>query len=220
MFHVELDGIKALKPIETKEEVNCTIETYEMPEDDAQYVLGADCSAGLSTGDYSVFYIINSKTRDVALRWHGRLAPDLFGKEIEKYAREYNNAFCGIEVNNHGLSVINSIKEDYSEIYRRERRDRVTEEITKELGWNTNIKSREEMIDEIKVNLREYDKLPAALIRELRTFVKKDNGRVEAENGCHDDEVFGFGIALMMVRHNPFWEFKKKERKYMGRQTW
>ena len=217
IFKDGLQGIKPLKVLEVREEANCTIETYQKAVEGEQYVVGADSSGGHSSGDYSCFYIINSKTRDITMRWHGRLAPDLFGKEIEKYAKEYNNAFCGIEVNNHGLSVINAIKEDYSELYRRERRDRVTEETTKELGWNTTAKSRDEMIDEIKINLREYDELPSALIRELRTFVKKENGRVEAEDGCHDDEVFGFGIALMMIKANPFWEFKKRERKYMGR---
>jgi hypothetical protein len=145
----------------------------------------------------------------------------LFGREIETYATKYNFAFSGIEVNNHGLSSINAIKDNYSELYQRERRDKVTNEITKELGWATTTSSKDELIDEIRQNLRDgsITEIPESLKRELQTFVRKDNGRVEAEEGQHDDEVIAFGISLMMCKAQPYYTLIQKKGKYMGRAS-
>lgn len=212
IFNESLNDITELKPIESVDDY----EVYEQPIDGNEYCLGADTSGGFADGDRSCFYIFDSKTQKPVMRWKGVIAPDILGLEIKKWATKYNNAFVGIEVNNHGLTTINTIKDDYSNMYKRERRDRVTNEITKELGWQTTEVSRREIIDRIRLYLRETKELPKSLIGELRTFVRKENGKCEAETGQHDDEVFGFGISLMMVDAQPYWEFKKKSRTYFG----
>lgn len=217
IYNDELQNMGILNPIESPDDsYKDYLLLFEHPQDGAQYCLGADPSGGFADGDNACFYIFNSKTHKPAMRWKGRMSPDLFGLEIKKWAEKYNEAFVGIEVNNHGLTTINTIKDDYSNMYKRERRDRVTNEITKELGWITTEVSRREIIDRIRLYLREYNEIPESLLGELRTFVRKDNGKIEAEDGQHDDEVFGFGIALMMLDANPYYEFKKKDRTYFG----
>ena len=219
IFTSELVGYPDnLDPVETIRDTNYTIQVFKPVEDSGQYCLGADPSGGYVDGDKASFYILNSKTRDICLEWHGTISPDLFGLEIKKWAEKYNNSFCGIEVNNHGLSTINSIKDDYSELYRRERGDKITNEITRELGWSTTAKSKDELIDFGRETLRDKDipSLPKSLKNELRTFVKRENGEIGAEFGCHDDLVMSFLIALMMIKSNPYWEIKKKDRKYFG----
>ena len=61
--------------------------------------------------------------------------------------------------------------------------------------------------------------LPESLREELNTFVIKENGKREALSGCHDDHVMAFGITLMMVKHNPYYEQKTGPSTYMGRET-
>lgn len=217
IYNDELQDMGILKPIETPDDLyKDYLMIFEHPEEGAQYCLGADPSGGFSDGDNACFYIFNTKTHKPVMRWKGRLAPDLFGLEIKRWAEKYNEAFVGIEVNNHGLTTINTIKDDYSNMYKRERRDRVTNEITKELGWQTTEVSRREIIDRIRLYLREHNEIPESLMGELRTFVRKDNGKIEAEDGQHDDEVLAFGIGLMVTDSNPYFEFKKKERTYFG----
>ena len=193
---------------------------YDYPVKDERYCIGADTSGGFSDSDYSSAWVINSKTRALVLEWHGRIDPDLFGVQLLKMARCYNEAFLGIEVNNHGLTTINEIKDEYANLYRRERRDKITNELTKHIGWNTSSKSKDELIDEIKRNLRNRDvpAIPEPLRKELSTFIRKENGTLEAETGCYDDRVMSLGITLMMVRYNPFYEIKQKQNKYMGRE--
>jgi predicted small metal-binding protein len=220
VFSDVLGSVSEATPLETIKEPHLALEIYKQPEEGGQYVLGADPSGGFSDGDYSCFYVLDNRSRQICLRWHGRLDPDQFGREIVRYAAKYNYAFVVPEINNHGLTVVQAMLNDgYTDIYQRQRRDKVTEDITLEWGWNTTAQSKDELIDTIKETLREktITELPKQLIKELKTFVRKENGRCEAEVGCHDDEVLSLGLALMGVRFRPYYEVTSKRNKYMGR---
>jgi len=220
VFQDCLAHVSEATPIETINEPHLTVNIYKHPEDSGQYVIGADPSGGYADGDFSSFYILDNRTRQVCLRWHGRLDPDRFGREIVKYATKYNYAFVVPEINNHGLTVVQAMLNDgYTEIYQRQRRDKVSEDITLEWGWNTNTQSRDELIDEVKAVLRDgsVKEVPGGLLKELRTFVKTETGKCQAEVGQHDDEVFAFGLALMGIRFRPYFEITSKRNKYMGR---
>lgn len=217
LFTDEVHGVGIVEPINTEEWARIYIE----PEPGKEYCIGADTSIGYKDGDASCFYVMDNRTYEIAMVWHGRLAPDLYGNEIVKWASYYNMAFVGIEENNAGIAVINEVKEQYSNLYQRERRDKVTEEITAQLGWYTTEKSKDEIIAQIKRVLRDGDvkAIPASLKAELDTFVIKENGRKEALDGFHDDEVMAFGICLMMIKHNPYYEIESRHSTFMGRQV-
>lgn len=218
VFSEELLGIKEQEPLE----IGDTFTKYANPDKDSQYAIGVDSSGGYADGDYGSFYVIDKRTLKTVYRHKSHFAPDLLGKEAVKIAREYNNAMIGFEVNNHGLTAINAVKDDYTELYMRERRDTITDEITKEIGWNTNTKTKIELIDNGKKILRDksVEELPKELIAEMRTFVRnKENGSVGAESGCHDDEVMAWLIAQMMALVDPYWELKEKPSYYMGRKV-
>jgi hypothetical protein len=212
-----LGNISAQLPTEVKQTVNAIEYFFEGRLEGQEYVIGCDTSGGYSDGDKSAVFVLNKKTLKTAYLWHGKIAPDRLGTEIILPAAKKYEAFTGIEVNNHGLTTINAIKEENIDLYRRERRDRVTNEVTKELGWNTNAKSKPELIDLGRTILSDESitELPEPLINELRTFVKKQNGEIGAEAGCNDDLVMAWLIGQMMIASNPFFEFKKKEREYM-----
>lgn len=196
------------------------ITIYKEPVEGAKYCAGVDSSGGYADGDNSAGYFYDSRTWEIVARFHGTIAPDMLGHMIVRLAKCYNNAFLGIEVNNHGLTTINEIKYEYSDLYQRERRDKVTDEITLEVGWVTTRKSKAEMIDSLKKALRSGDikVIPVELMTELKTFVRKGNGEMEAEEGCTDDEVMAAAIGVMMVRHNPHFEIKEQESRFMGRK--
>ena len=220
LFQDELEkgNFRVIDSVE--EEDNMSI--YKEPEDGEEYCIGADCSMGHKDGDAQCFYVMNSKTWEVAARWHGRIAPDLYAEQIIKWGDYYNEAFVGIEENNCGLAVITTVKQDYTNLYQRERRDKVTDEITHQLGWYTSDKTKDEIIASVKKALREGDVpgIPIELREELKTFVQKENGKREALEGCHDDEVMAFGITIMMIKHNPYYEIKTSHSKFMGRETY
>lgn len=57
------------------------------------------------------------------------------------------------------------------------------------------------MLDKLAQHLREGTiTVPCEqTVREMRTFVRGDDGKPEAQEGCHDDRVISLGIALEMA---------------------
>src|SRR5690606_20880486 len=85
------------------------ISIWKEPEPDLFYCIGADVAEGLAHGDFSCAYVGDPQF-DVVAEWHGHIDPDLYGVELVKLARYYNDAYLGVENNNHGLTTLSSIK--------------------------------------------------------------------------------------------------------------
>ena len=175
---------------------------YDMPRKDNVYVIGADVSEGLSYGDYSSAHIIDAKTGIVVAHWHGRIEPDLFGEHLAELGWWYNNALLGIENNNHGLTTLKaSQRYGYKNLYKQRRMASIRPEQTDILGWRTTATTKPLMIDEFAAAMRTgsieiYDRLTIA---ELRTYVRKDNGRTSGSP--HDDRVISLAIANQMLKY-------------------
>lgn len=176
------------------------IEIWKEPSQDKlkYYVIGADVAEGLIDGDYSVAQVLDEDCNVVAM-WHGHIDPDLFGIELVKLGRYYNEAYIAVENNNHGLTTIKSIqRQEYWNLFFTKIYDRFSDSITKKVGWSTNGKTKPMMIDKLAEFVREfYIGISSKLtIQELLTYIIEDNGKTNAQEGCHDDCVTSLAIAL------------------------
>jgi hypothetical protein len=70
--------------------------------------------------------------------------------------------------------------------------------MTKRGGFLTTSKTKPLIIDNLAALLRQRDSGVAdiELIKELRTYVIDEKGATNAQNGCYDDRVMAFAIAL------------------------
>jgi hypothetical protein len=174
---------------------------WEFPQFNNTYVIGADVAEGLSYGDYSSAHVINANTGLVAATWHGRIDPDLFGEMLSEIGWFYNSALLGVENNNHGLTTLKSIQRyGYKNIYRQRRLAHARPAPTEILGWRTSSASKPLMIDELAAAIRneDLDICCEHTIGELRTFVRKENGRMSGSP--HDDRVISLAIANQMLK--------------------
>lgn len=174
---------------------------FEHPIPGKYYAIGADVAEGKADGDYSVG-IVGSEDFKLNCMWYGHIDPDLFGVELAKLARYYNDAYLGVENNNHGLATLKAIqKEDYWNLYFAKSYDRITDKITQKLGWNTNSKTKPLMIDKLKEFVREmYIDIPSRLIiNELLSYMICDDGSTNAQQGSHDDTVMALAVLLQML---------------------
>ena len=134
-------------------------------------------------------------------KWYGHIDPDLFGFELVKLAKYYNDAYLGVESNNHGLTTLKAIQSyDYWNLYFAKIYDRFTDSITKKLGWQTTSKTKPMAIDKLAEFVRDFhigikDK---TTIQELLTYIIEENGSTNAQQGCHDDCVMSLAIALQV----------------------
>lgn len=194
---------------------------WKDPEEKHNYVIGADVAEGLSKGDYSCAYVIDNRTFEVVACWHGHIAPDLFGWELLKLARFYNNALISCEVNNHGLTTINVMKDKYDNLYYREVMDEIVGYPLKKIGWQTTLRTKPLMIDDLAkaVRDRELKVYCDKFKKELSTFVYSDSGKMGAVSGCYDDRVIAMAIAVQAYIANPYISYKPKNTNYMGKKV-
>lgn len=175
---------------------------WQEPESDKFYCIGADTAEGLVTGDYSCAVAGDSETFDIVAMWHGHIDPDLFGIELIKLGEYYNSAYIGVENNNHGLTTLTTMKKnEYWNIYFSKSYDRIADKVTQKIGWSTNVRTKPLMIDKLAEFIREmYIGIYSSLIiSEMFTYVIEDNGKTNAQIGCHDDTVVATAIMLQLM---------------------
>lgn len=181
------------------------LQIWKYPERLGQYVIGGDVAEGLEHGDYSVLTVIEKRNMEVVARWRGHCDPDVLGDIADQLGHYYNQALIGIEINNHGLTTTQRLKDSrYPNMYTREvGYDKELYMLpAATLGWKTDLKTKPLMIDYLAQAIREkslvdYD---MTFIREAMTYVVDENGRTNAQEGCYDDVVISTAIALQMFQ--------------------
>jgi len=188
--------------VELEEDEKGYIKIWRFPEPNKFYCIGADVAEGLVAGDYSCGIVLDEDFR-LCASWHGHIDPDLFGEELVKLAKFYNEAYVGPESNNNGSSTIRAIiRKEYWNLYYQKSYSKISDTITQKVGWNTNIRTKPLMINTLAAYIREkWLELPwETLISECFTYVKGDDGvTTNAQNGCHDDTVMALAIALQLL---------------------
>ena len=163
----------------------------------APYVIGGD-TAGTGEDYFTAKVICNLDGRTVATLRKQIIDEDLYAEQVYCLGKYYNDAFIGIEINYSMYPTrVLAKKYSYPNLYMRRRFDTNTEQVEMEYGFNTTPRTRPVIISELVEIMREDISLEVdkQTLREMLTFVKKDNGRQEAIDGEHDDLVMALAIA-------------------------
>ena len=163
----------------------------------APYVIGGD-TAGTGL-DYFTAKVINNLTGTAVATLHKQVMDeDLYAEQVYCLGKYYHNALIGIEINYSRQPMrLLSQKYGYQNLYLRERVDAISSKVVMDYGFETNRATKpviiSELVELMRVNpLIECD-IPT--LKEMTTFVRKDNGKLEALDGCHDDLVMATAIA-------------------------
>lgn len=163
----------------------------------APYVIGGDTA---DTGEdfYTAKVVSNLTGRTAATLQIKHVDEDVYAEQVLCLARMYHDALIGIETNySRKPMMVVAQKYRHSHIYMRERMDRTYTEIGKVPGFETTPATRRPIITGLVTALREDPTIEPDVptLKELLTFVKKENGRWEAVAGSHDDLVLALAIA-------------------------
>lgn len=175
------------------------VKFYTLPEADQQYTIGVDPSDGQGSDNSCIDVWLD--TKQVA-QFYGKMRPDELAELTAELGTLYNKAFVGIE--NNMLTTILFFVKIYDNYYFEVKIDERTQARTKKIGWNTNSKTRDVMIDEF-IKFFEEDELDIAsalTLGEMKTFVRKENGKREHADGKHDDSTIAAMIAIQMRKYN------------------
>lgn len=163
-----------------------------------QYVIGADVGMGVKNGDPSCAQVLDSNLRQVAV-WRGLIQPDKFGEVLDTLGYYFNTALIAPERNNHGLLTCTTLRDkQYPSLYTDQVEGTLEpDKDTIRLGFFTSEATKPLIIDKLRAVMREREieiNDPTTL-REMLTFVVTESGKLEAEDGCHDDHVIALAIA-------------------------
>ncbi len=163
----------------------------------APYSIGGDTS-GLGTDYFTAKVICNLDGRTVATLRVQRIDEDLYAEQIYCLGKYYNDAIIGIEINysRQPMRVLQR-KYRYPNLYYRERVDGLSDTVERVCGFETTVKTKHIILEDLVQIMREDPTLEVDpdTLREMLTFVKKDNGKKEAVEGMHDDLVMALAIA-------------------------
>lgn len=180
---------------------------YEEPNPNHFYSLGADPSEGVGQDDSAMTIIDKMTGREVG-SYLGQIQPDLFAKKIKQAAEFFNNALAVVEINNHGLAVINALKGEYTNLYQRTVFDKVTNSKRKELGWKTSQVTKPLMVDDFIAGLRdeEVGLSSQTTVSQMMTFVHTSESSrygMGAESGQKDDALISAMLAWQGLKELP-----------------
>lgn len=199
------------------------LKVWIQPQDGHNYVIGADVAEGIEE-DYSVASVLDRETHMTVARFRGDLEPSDFGEYLSILGRWYNGALIGAEINNHGLTTVQRLRDvGYNNLYRREMGiDERYEEYTSKLGWRTDVRTKPLMIDGLSeaISTNQFIDYDLIFIRECMTYIRDQRGRTNAQLGQHDDTVISVAIALQLFEWNPINERKfTVKSKFPGQYT-
>jgi len=183
---------KAQKPID---EVNGW-RIYKRPTSNGIYVCGADTAEGVE-GDSSCGQIFDVITREQVAVFHSNtVKPSEFAESLDFGCRMYSTRdfpiLLAVERNNHGHAVLMKLDEflDYPNLFKAP---------DEKLGWKTDKVTRPIMVDVFIEGVENKTVIlnDKKTLGECLTLVNK-NGKIEAEEGKHDDHVIAASIAIQL----------------------
>lgn len=161
------------------------------------YAIGGDTS-GLGSDYFTAKVISCLDGRTVATLRVQRIDEDKYAEQVYCLGKYYHNAIIGIETNysRQPMRVLQRTYR-YPNLYYRERMDTASETVDRVCGFETTTRTRPIILADLVQIMRDNPSLEVDpdTLREMLTFVKKDNGRQEAVDGMHDDLVMALAIA-------------------------
>lgn len=195
-----------IAPVEVKYQ---DLLVWEKPLVGNTYVIGVDSSEGLGQ-DNGVIEVLNATTGNQAAEFASpNVKPSELARLAVTIAKEYNGALIVPEINGaSGGSLLESIKKDYQNIYRREVFDKRSRKMTKSIGWRTTPNTKQILVHSLEEALREEDVLinSEEALKEFRVFVRTEESKKSgygAEQGKKDDRVIALGLALQGMKFMP-----------------
>ena len=176
---------------------------WKLPVEGREYVIGCDPSDGQGS-DYGVIDVWDKDGLEQVAQFYGKRRPDELAQLCADLGNLYNEAYIGVE--NNMLATALFLSKIYDFYYSETRLDQRTNKRTKTIGWNTNGKTRDLMIDDFVIFWELGDLIINSpyTLAEMKTFIKNpETGKREHAKGKHDDALFSPFIAIQMRRAWP-----------------
>ena len=187
------------------------VEVYREPVKGDRYAIGVDVATGKGR-DYTVCSVLSLASMECCAEIYAKLDVDVITEQLHFLARWYNTAEVAVEMGGgYGESVVLTLRDGkrgrkpYANLYRHVHMDRGDRPRSQMWGFPMNVKMRPHVLDLLREALRErlLPDLPEGLLGEVKSFVYRDTPpSPAAADGCFDDRVFAWAIALYLYQQH------------------
>lgn len=195
-FTYDYDGVK-ISNIKWVNDRNGYIKIYQIPNVPAftKYCIGGD-TAGEGS-DWFTGHVLDAKTGEQVAVLKHQFDADQYTRQMYCLGMYYKNALIGIEANFDTFPIRELQRLGYNNQYVREVVDQYTHKKEKRFGFKTTRLTRPTIISRLIAIVRDdTDSInDKDTLEELLTIVKNEEGRIEAPEGGHDDQMMGLAIA-------------------------
>lgn len=198
---LKLPSSKEIAPTIKKNERYLNI--WRLPSSKKEYFIGVDSGEGLGgSNDYSVISVIDKNGFQCAEWRSNKVKPYEFTEIVYEIAKWYNSALLVIEKASSGHIILDRIKNDYHyvNLYKYTAYDQRRGKQRRQIGWNTDTKSKPLMISDMQEMFETGQCLINSkdLLNEMKLFQSID-GSMKAASG-HDDTIMAFAMALQGLK--------------------
>lgn len=173
----------------------------------APYVIGGD-TAGTGKDYFTAKVICNLDGRTCATLHKQTMDEDLYAEQLYCLGKYYNDALIGVEIN-YSRQPIRILQKKflYPKLYMRERLDGASDTTVLDYGFETTSRTKPIIIGELVELIRNTKaaiEVDVPTLKEMTTFVRKENGKLEALDGMHDDLVMALAIAHFISKKQTY----------------
>ncbi len=195
------DTIEDIRFVESKNGyISIVEEPYKSEKDKPKkvkpYVIGADI-AGTGLDYFTAKVIDNTCGRCVATLRRQKMDEDLYAEQLYCLGKYYSDALIGVEINHsrHPVRVLHKL--GYTNLYLSKKPTTYGEVPEKDYGFITSSITRPiivfNLVSVMRANIHlETDR---QTLLEMTTFIRRDDGKLAAADGAHDDLVMASAIA-------------------------
>jgi hypothetical protein len=177
------------------------VKVFQKSKPKKMYSVGVDPATG-EGADESSIKVVDYITREEVACVAGKFSPEECAVIAVNLGYDYNTALITCETNGSGIATMNEIRKlEYPEdrLYKRYVIDSSSQRDVRipKFGFATTGKNRPIMITELRHGIEEGDQKinDPQTLQQMKTFVRKKNGRIEHEDGYHDDCIFALMLA-------------------------
>lgn len=195
-FAYDYDGLK-ITNVRWVNDRNGYINIYQLPNtpEITKYCIGGDTSGEGS--DYFTAHVLDARTGIQVATMKHQFDEDQYTKQMYCLGLYYKWALIGIEANFSSFPIKELQRLGYPYQYVRETVDTYTGKTEKRFGFKTTKLTRPTIISRLVEIVRDHTNVinDRDTLEELLTIVKNEQGRIEAPEGGHDDQMMGLAIA-------------------------
>lgn len=190
-----------------RKEVNGKFRLFQEIGKNIEAVIGADVAEGVG-GNQCAACALDRRTNNTIMGYVGDTDPDEFAKDLRLIGLYLNKALIAPENNSLGYATCSVLEKIYPKVFKQEVK---TKDAKPKVGWTTDKRTRPQMVSHLIEEIREdsTELRDPILVDQCLSFVRKPNGKVEAQDGKQDDYVIARMIAGQLRALYPFYSKAK-----------